>query len=294
MTRNLVTVAILLAVVSGCSSSDGGPVGTGISGASISGNVVAVDGAEVAGVAVSIEEVSGLQATTDAEGNFELSGDFAGPITLRFDARGISSSGRFDVPQQARLVLHDISVRRDRIEVDTVRLIDFRGAIRLIDCDDGTLLIDDRRGVANQFLVRLSEDTAISRGDAVLACADLEIGQTVAVEGAVQPADRTIVAVSVAVNPGRPGDGSAVVEVRFHGRVRVVACPARMIQLEDALLGRTRLRLTEATRIFDASQRAIACSGIAVGDIISGRGGLDTRRPNAIEALQLNVMPPAG
>jgi hypothetical protein len=288
---------LLLAALAGCA--DGGPVGTGISGASaISGNVVEVNAGGGGGgglgvpVRVSIDEVPGLETTTDEEGNFELSGNFAGSLTVRFTAPDVTAARQFDVPDESNLVLQDVVVSRGGVAVDTVRLLGFYGQITLVDCADRIVLVNDRRPVANQFLVRLSDDTVLGRGDGrAIRCADISPGNLVAIEGAIRFADRTIEAVTLTVGPPRPGQKPPIIELRFRGRAVLVACAGGMLLLDDPNVGRTRLRLAADTMIVDAAQQPIGCAAIHVGDFIQGRGLINTRRPGVVDARFLTVQP---
>ncbi|HVM97621.1 MAG TPA: hypothetical protein VMT89_14600 [Candidatus Acidoferrales bacterium] len=296
----LVTLAVAAAVFVGCS--DGGPVGTGISGASgISGNVVSVDTGSGAGgaaavglkVRVSIDEVPGLETETDADGNFAIDGDFSGAVTVRFTAADVSVAQQFDVPDQSNLVLEDVAITRRGITVDTVRLLGFYGQVSFVDCTDGTILVNDRRRVANQFMVQLSSGTALSRGNGqTLACADISPGNFVAVEGVVRFAQHVIEAVTLIVGLPPPGTPPPQIEIAFHGRAVVINCPGGMALLDDPTIGRTRLRLSSDTIISNGNQQRIRCQDIAVGDVVSGRGTINTRRPGVVDARILTAQPP--
>lgn len=296
MTRLRYACLCLLVLMLGCA--DGGPVGTGISSLSgISGNVVSVDaanggGGAVAGVRVSIDEAPGLETVTDAGGNFELSGNFAGAVTLRFRTGGITATEQVDVPDDSNVVLQDIVVRRGTVQIETVRVLGFFGQVALVDCDARLLLVNDRRAVPNQFLVRITEDTVLIRGDGrALRCTDIDAGNSVAVEGAVRFVDRTIAAFTLTVGPAPPGSRPPILEVRIRGRAAVISCAGGMLLLEDPATGRTRLRLSEQTAI-TRNGAPIACDAILLGDQVEGRGTINVRRPEVVEALALTIRPP--
>ncbi|MBI3782353.1 MAG: hypothetical protein HY270_03020 [Deltaproteobacteria bacterium] len=291
--HSLLLLALAAACIAGCA--DGGPVGTGISSTSgISGNVVAVDTGTNGGAAlgvdvrVSIDEVPGLETATDADGNFELSGDFAGLVTLRFSANGLSAAQQFDIPEASNLVLEDVVVSRRGISVDTVRLLGFYGQVSLVDCTDGTVLVNDRRTAVNQFMVHLSQGTVLTRGNGqALKCADISPGNFVAVEGVIRFAQHVIEAVTLTVGPPRPGTTPPEIEIAFRGRAVVINCGGGMLLLDDPTVGRTRLRLSADTIIGNGNQQRIACQDIAVCDSVEGRGTINTRRPGVVDAKLL-------
>src|SRR2546422_9392214 len=107
-------VLLLGAAVCLSCTSGGGPVGTGIS--SISGNVVDVQtdmgaaassgsAAALPRIQVSIDGLPDVSTMADAIGNFELSGDFTGTITLRFTVPEFMESPQLPVPADAVAVL---------------------------------------------------------------------------------------------------------------------------------------------------------------------------------------------
>lgn len=296
MTRLRSIALCLLLVLAGCA--DGGPVGTGISSLSgISGNVVAVDDtgttSAAPGVRVSIDQAPGLESVTDSEGNFDLSGDFAGPVTLRFRTDSLTATQTLEVPDNSNLVLQDVVVSPGQVRFEAARVLGFFGQVAMVDCTDGTMLVNDRRQVSNQFLVRLTEDTVLVRGDGkAVACADISPGNRVAIEGAVRFVDRTITAFTVTVGPPPPGERPPVSQVRFHGRVAVVSCQGEMLLLSDPTTGRTRLRLTAQTTIVGPTGMPLTCDMIQIGDRADGGGTINVRRPEVVEAQTLVIRPP--
>jgi hypothetical protein len=171
-------------------------------------------------------------------------------------------------------------------------VLGFFGQVAVVDCDDRLLLVDDRRAAPNQFLVRLTEDTALIRGDGrPVRCSDVTVGSSVAVEGAVRLNDRTIAAFTLTLGPPPPGNRPPVLEVRIRGRAAVISCAGGMLLLEDPATGRTRVRLSAQTPILRNGE-PVACAALQIGDQVEGRGTINVRRPEVVEALQLNVRAP--
>jgi len=293
-----------LLALAGCSA-DGGPVGTGITSSAITGNVVAVEtGAAAEGhgarldvtVRVTLDEVPGIEDTTDENGNFELEGDFSGPLTLRFATAAVEATQAIDIPTGSTTVLEDITVRPQRIETASVRQLGFLGRIDVADCTDGTLLVNDRRVQPRQFLVRIVSETLIEHhfGEQ-LDCTDLVPTTFVEVQGIVR-GDRTIEALAITVSPPPPPpQPPAVRRVRFSGNVTLIDCRGGVLLLGSPA-GRSRLHLRPSTQYLreDAAMNRVpsTCSAIAIGDRVQGSGLLRIAAPGAIEADLVISRPP--
>jgi hypothetical protein len=274
--------------------SDGGPVGTGISRSQLSGTVIAVDesGGGAAAldtpVQVSIDEAPGLAATTDADGHFELTGEFSGVLTLRFAAAAVAAATTLDVPLGASLELDDIRLRRGVVEFSRPRLRRFTGRVALVDCAlDATgaaeVLVDDRTGLANQFLVRISTDTALLSGNGDdLPCGQIKLRDRIAVEGVILP-DRTVAAIAIIVAPPAASQTQPVVEVRFRGTVAVVNCDSGLVEFIDDVTGRTRLRIGPTSVLVNEALRPVRCAAVDPGDRLEGKGLAKARRPDVIQ-----------
>lgn len=303
---------LALLFLGGCAA-DGGPVGTGI--AAISGNVVAVDTTDGAAAAdtgsaaalpfpitVSIDEAPAVADTTDTDGNFELRGDFSGALTLRFRGDGIDAATEVDLPAGSVLVLEDVRLRRQAVEPANVRQLEFVGRIVMVDCVDdvtGVLLVDDRAPAVNQFLVRISSDTALARrGGKAIGCSALRVREEVAIQGEVRlRTDRTIDALAIVVAPKSPSPGPEPEQpVRFTGTVITVDCAAQMLTLATPT-GGTRIRLVPTTRYFVPDGRGgflpIRCSDLAPRGHVEGQGTLRLNNPGAITADRIVFRPAA-
>jgi len=289
----------LLAAAFGCATSGGGPVGTGISSSTVSGNVVAVQTTSVAAsgsaaalprIEVSIDEVPGLSTTADTDGNFELGGDFSGAITLRFTTPQFEVTQPLDVPAGSAVVLSDISLRPDAVDPGSTRQLDFRGVVDLIDCTSGEVLVHDQRdmGEPNQFMVRLENDTTLLSADGqARTCADIQAGNTIAVEGLVQVSDRTIIAVRITLAPPPSGGPQPTRPVHFSGQIVSVDCATGIVVLDDNHDGQSRLQLSASTTISGAGGRRLQCSDLAPNDPVGGDGVIRLQRPGVIEVQAL-------
>jgi hypothetical protein len=299
-------LACLVAV--GCASSEGGVTGTGIT--AISGNIVLVSnqaapdgsGALPFPIRVSIAEVPGIDSTTDADGTFQLSGDFSGSLTLQFaNANDGTSLGplALEIPVGSQTVLENIEIHTDaspadRVQPAAVRQFDVVGRVDMIECSgdgSGVALITDGNRPGRQLLVNLTPDTDIeTRDGTALACGDLTKGAVVGAEGFVRREDQTLVAsVVVVAPPPSPGPGPQPRPERLRGKVDGVACMRGLIEIEQQsaadILHRI-VRVTDSTEFLCESplSGACDCSAIAVGAHISVAGLIFPDRPGQISA----------
>lgn len=286
---------VCAAVFLGCA--DGGPVGTGISSSSISGNVVEVQaasagsaGALPAPVQVSIDEAPGIEDTTDADGHFELEGEFSGPITLRFRAAEVTATEQLDVAAGSTTILDDVAIVGPTAKPTTIRQLGFYGHVAMVDCAGNSILVNDRKAAANQFLVRLTADTAVFNKDGQpIDCATIAVGSAILIDGVIRLSDRTVIGITLIVGPP-PTDEPTAVQLRFRGTVAVVNCEQGNILLMDDAGGQTRLRLSPLTFIANTNQQRLRCRDISVGDHVVGRGL--KRRPGVLDATALTVTAP--
>lgn len=212
----LLVLLVLLAGASGCGSSEGGIVGSGITAATVSGNVIEVsEGASparllVPRVRVRIEEAADLATLTGDDGAFELRGDFAGPVTLRFENPGGRLLGRLpiDVPAGSTVVLENLEIRPNLpggVRAGEIRQRNLFGRLVTVDCAMQRFVVDD--DVSRPFRVQLLPATVIVRRDGTPAgCADLRRGGVVLVEGLVlaEQGAPLIRAARVTLAPERP------------------------------------------------------------------------------------------
>lgn len=300
--RYLALLLCLFPFAAACS--DGGPVGTGISRSQLSGTVIAVDESGGSGavldtpVRVSIDEAPGIETATDADGYFELSGEFSGELTVRFAAPTAVAATTVEVPFGASIELDDIRLQPGLVEFSRPRLRRFIGRVVLADCSLDTagsaeLLVDDRATVAHQFLVRVSADTALLNGTGEdLRCSQIKLRDRIAVEGVILP-DRTVAAIAIIVAPPAAEQVQAFVEVRFRGTVAVVNCDSGLVEFIDDTTGRSRLVITSTTVLVDAALRAVRCGAIDPGDRLEGKGIAKARRPDVIQVVRAMVQTPS-
>jgi hypothetical protein len=287
--------ALLALAATACAGSDGGPVGTGIA-ASVFGNVVDVEdggegsGAGVAGVVVSIEDEAGLEARTDEEGNFELAGDFAGRLSLRFRTEDYSVIQPVDVPGGSVLVLADIEVAPDGVTALSSRQLDLIGTLAAVDCAGGGLVVEDRSDERVPFAVQLLPETTIATAPsgAAASCADLALGRLVAVEGLVDLPSGAITALAVELDPDVSAPPPLERRVSFVGRAVALDCARSRIVIDDGRQ-RTRLRLRNRTDIVGPDGEELTCAGVELGDRLVGIGQLDLARPAVVQARTIKV-----
>lgn len=291
------TALCVLLMVAGCggggigiAASDGGPVGSGLS-ASISGNVTSVaqetstgSAAAIPVVQVSIDEVTGASSATDADGNFDLTGDFSGVLTLRFKTAAYAVTEQVEVPAGSTIVLEDLQLNPRTVQLAAVRQLGFLGVVTHTDCASGSILVDDRRAKANQFMVRLTGTTAIFDGAGnALACAAIRAQQQVVVRGTIELRDQTLVAAAILVGP------PATDQVQMTGKILKNDCTAGVLMMADpaataggrgmpgiaGIVERARVRLTRSTAITDANGRTLRCQDLNVGDSIAVDGAVN-------------------
>jgi hypothetical protein len=292
MMARWVTCLAFTAIFVGCAA-DGGPTGTGIS--TINGNVIAVESSTgttqptTTAVQVTIDEVPGIEDTTNADGEFELNGAFSGLLMVRFTALGVSVAQPLDVPAGSTIVLEDIAIGPGAIRVRAARQLGFFGTVALVDCVAGDLLVDDRAPLRNQFLVRVVPDTILVDGDGnSVPCSALKTGEPVAIEGVIRLAERTIQAIVVTVDPPAPGEPSPVVETSFAGTVTLVNCESAMAQIEGQT-GAVRLRFSGQSVLLDRDGQPIECGAITLGDVVAGTGFIRVRRPEVVDVVEMRI-----
>jgi len=322
--------AIGLLAIAGCGGGgglaalDGGPVGTGIS-ASLSGNVTsvsaaaqgstaaegAVEASVPAQIRVTIDEVPGIESLTDADGNFELEGDFSGQLTLRFRATSIDATEQLHIPAGSTIVLEDVRLAPRMVQMGAIRQLGFSGVVAHADCAAGVLLVNDHRTPAGQFRVQLSSTSAVVDGSGnALQCAAIANGEEVIVRGTMQPADQTVAALGVVVDP------QATDEVQFTGVVMMINCTSDVLMVSGptprsgmpgmpgrpamagmpgmaGMAGRSRVRLSSATQITDAGGQTLRCQDIRPGDHVEVSGVINnSRNPGIIDAQTMKVSSP--
>jgi hypothetical protein len=288
----------------GCSS-DGGPVGTGVSStAAISGNVVDVQtSAATSGthtlaalppIQVSIDGLPNLRTVVDDSGNFVLSGNFAGSVTMRFAVPQFQVTQQLDVPAGSTVVLQDIELQPDSVVVQAARQFNFFGTVDFIDCADGTLLIHERRAGGLQYHVHLNDQSSLvdAAGNAQ-TCAAIRVGGSVTIEGTIAYAapDGTITALVLTLSPFMPPPGQQEFDARFAGALAALDCNAGFVAVDDSVQ-RTTVQLTEQTRLSGGTSGTLTCAELRVGDRVHGAGRIALHMPGIIVATTLEVTGP--
>jgi hypothetical protein len=294
---------LLSLTVAGCaSSSDGGPVGSGISASMVSGNIVAIGspspsryqgqnaGATLEPVLVSIDEAPTVIGETDADGNFLLSGAFSGQVTVRFSTAEFSAVLPLNVPLGSVVVLQDVVIRPSSVQIGSALQLSFSGTVAATDCDSKVLVVNDRKPTPDDFLVWLSVDTSIidASGEA-LACATLQEGQSLCVQGAINVSSSWTTALAIEVEPSAQCTPKQFEEIRVLGTIHIVNCGSGMISL-DGPTGTSRVLLSPSTVLEGATdQQPLTCQDLSVGDTLDGQGLINIRNPGVIDAETLTV-----
>lgn len=294
----------------GCAgASDGGPIGTGIVQASIVGNVI--DVADVASltsgasdlaaplqdetlppVEVSVDGRPDATARTDASGAFEIVGDVAGDVTLRFTTEDFSVTTALSVPVASIVSLVDIELSPAGVEVQSVRQLDFVATVRESNCAAGLLQVDDLSG--EPFEIAVDADTVFENDDGSAAdCSAIETGERIAIDGVVAPGvPGRVVASRIVIDPvpNTPLEGQR--SIAFVGFAVAVDCSddgaTGKLAIEDEI-SRTRLRIARDTSITRRDGTELTCLDIRIGDQIGGLGTWGVRAPGEIRADRLLV-----
>jgi hypothetical protein len=228
-----VKLLILSAVLSGCAS-DGGSSGTGLT--SVTGNVVSAQTASlpsprpitwlarlrallaVGGTAIAQNPVEGIRVSiegtniagrTDANGLFQLDGDFAGPIGMRLERAddGLSARLVIVVPNGGALTLSNVRINGGQVVVDSQR-VTFDGVVLSTDCPVNLAEMASRRSPddGNIYRVHLTGASVQDVTGVPLACSALRSSQFVRVDATVR-SDESLDAGEVEIEEDRSGGG---------------------------------------------------------------------------------------
>ena len=302
--KRIWALALLLSLaVAGCASSgDGGPVGSGISASMVSGNIVAIAspspsrrqgqnaGATLEPVLVSIDEAPTVIGNTDANGNFLLSGAFSGLVTVRFSTAEFTAALSLDVPAGSTVILQDVVIRPGRVQIASAWQLSFFGTVAFTNCDSNMVVVNDLKSPPNQFLVWFRPHTSIiNAGGEALACATLQDGQSLCVQGTIDLSTSSITALVIEVAPPTPCTPQPVEQIRILGTIRLVSCDSNMIWL-DGPTGTSRVLLSPSTVLEGgANQQPLTCQDLSAGDTLDGQGLINIRNPGVIDAQTLTV-----
>jgi len=203
-----------LLLAAGCSSSDGGSSGTGIS--TVQGNVASTQSAArlprrngttwLAAVMrlVRLETIvvadsgvgditltadgTGISTKTDSAGNFVLRGSFGGPIELAFNRAedNLAATLAVSVPKGGTLTLTNLQLdgRSGQVAADS-RHIEFDGVVVNADCGQGILTVVSRAAPddGNRYAVHLGNSAVTDEQGRSRHCADLGKGSFVHASG---------------------------------------------------------------------------------------------------------------
>jgi hypothetical protein len=166
------------------------------------------------GIRVSIEGTA-LSTQTDLQGQFDLRGDFAGPVPMIFQLPdGGQASLVIVVPRGGELTLTNVHLdgRTGSATVDNQH-VQFGGLVNGTNCSQSstTMVSSATPTDGNTYTVLLDSATVKDQNGNSLACANLSAGQSTNVDGEVQ-VDGAVQAQSVEVEhePGDEGSGGSV------------------------------------------------------------------------------------
>ncbi len=300
MRKALWVLVIGLALV-GCSS-EGGVTGTGIS-AIVAGNVSSVDGETPrSGIEVSIESAERISAVTDESGNFELTGSFAGEVSVRFrrDSNAMDLGDlRLVVPAGSTTLLEDVVIDRNQpqgVRVTVVRQGAVVGVISSAVCNALAGVLELALDAEDQRVgVRLSDTTIIRRANGgVLECEDLRIGDRVEATGVLLSNGRRLASrVVITERAARPRQEF---DVEFGGSVNGFDCARNRIRVlvrtaPESFVATVRIdRRSELVCSDGESPSPCSCEDINVGDVIQVRGVASVANPEAVVAASILVL----
>lgn len=299
----------------GLGITDGGPVGTGIT-TSVVGNVVTVedlDGAfgavedvasaasaesgddpatiaSVDGIEVSIVEFPDSATTTDADGNFNLEGDFDGALTIRFRTPELELEQPVELPSGGILVLSDIELNRDGVIAEATQQLELVGKVRSVDCEAGRILVEDRRNT--RFEVTLIDETRFVRENSTTSCAQLRDRDDIEIKGLQDDVARAdITALVVELHPRTDLPRPVEPGVAFLGNIAALDCRNGRVLLHDGR-NRIRLQISAQTRVETRQGEALRCEDLRLDLRVTGEGTLNLQRPGLIRAERLTIGPP--
>lgn len=198
----LVLAAGLFNVACGTSESLSGPsMTTGGPGVTIQGtvnggagatSVASAPSAKAAGLKVSVVTTS-LSTTTNDRGQFMLTGAPHGRVILRFEGPGVDASVELPGLVSGQTITIEVNAAGNRA-VTASSAAEFTGPVGSIGASSLSV---------SGITVLVSPTTEIERGGARIALSDIKIGETVEVEGTLNP-DGTVAAREIKAAGGSP------------------------------------------------------------------------------------------
>jgi len=162
--------------------------------ASFTPQVVSVAGAQtaVAGISVAVEGTA-IHGETDANGNFSVTGNFEGMISLVFQLPNGGGLARIalNVPAGGSLTLNNVVIDTEAEQaVAETQDVDFDAIITGIDCDARVLTMvssQEGSGDVDDYTLRLDTSSVQDSNGVPVPCGDLRSGDRASVEGLVDP-----------------------------------------------------------------------------------------------------------
>jgi hypothetical protein len=189
--HGLLALALGVGLGLGLAACDGGTSGTGISTAE--GNVASIGaadmmGTDLAGIRVSVAGTSASGAT-DASGSFSVKGVFDGHRTLLFQrsSDNLDAQLPMNLPSRGILTLNDVTIDRQSGEASAAsQQLQFQGFVQSVDCTKGEIAFVADPGDEDTYLVDVAGSTLESSSGAPVACTDVKVGESAAINGTVE------------------------------------------------------------------------------------------------------------
>lgn len=220
-----------------------------------SGGSGAAQGFGFTSPAVRVSVVGSNQSTTtDGRGRFTLSGLPAGNVTLRFQASGVDARLSLGGLVEGQVLTINVQVSGSSANLVSSSEPDEREFTGPVESVTPPTL------VVSGITVLTNEGTEIKRGDLEITLADIQVGETVKVEGAPQP-DGSVLAREIKIS-GDEDDGDGIGEVEFEDLIESVTPPSLVVA------GRTVL--TDSNTEFKGKIESVA--DLNVGDLVEVEG----------------------
>lgn len=283
--RNAAVLLLALVMIAACSGSEkSSPTGS-VGSNSLSGKVILAGdlaGKSAAGIEVQAKG-TGLTSSTDAMGNFNLSGTPSGNVELAFLRSGDGINASSTVSGNASGVVVQLERNRATVLSPGNSKIEIEGLITAISA--ASITVNDAR-THGDVTAAITPDTIIRKGDATVHAADLKIGDRVHVRASLG-ADNTLTALEIKLqNPDDDSPGDAKQEIEG----LITAVSADSITVNDASThGDVTAAITVAT-IIRKGNETLTAADLAVGDRVHVRA--QKNEDGTLTALEIKLQNP--
>ena len=219
---------------------------------------------------------SNHSTTTDSRGRFNLSGIQAGNVTLRFQAAGVDARLSLGGLVDGQVLTINVQVSGSSAQLASSSEPDEREFTGRVESVTPPTL------VVSGINVLTNERTEIKRGDVEITLADIQVGETVKVEGTPQ-ADGSVLAREIKIDKDNDDEGQAG-EVEFEGLIGSVTPPSLVVAGHNVL--------TDSNTEFKGKGHIESVSDLNVGDLVEVEGLEST--PGTVLALEIKRVEEAG